>query len=301
MNILKKILNKLPYVRGLYKQSKLYNDNAYFTPGHYYSTIIDVKEIKKHENQIWSGIDTENIKGVDLNTSVQLKLLEQISKYYSEIPFSEETKGDLRYQFNNPFYLHTDGILLYGMMRYAKPKHIIEVGSGYSSSLMLDVNDKFFNSTIKFTFIEPYPTRLNSLLRSNDKKAISILEKRVQDVDLKYFKTLDKDDILFIDSTHVSKCGSDVNYILFEILPILKQGVYIHFHDVFFPFEYPKEWVYKGYNWNEDYILRAFLMYNKDYEIQLFAHYLHTHHSEAYKDMPLTYKNTGGNLWLKKL
>ncbi len=301
MNILKKILNKLPYVRGLYRQSKLYNDNAYFPPGHFYSTITDVKEIKKNEIDIWKGLTEDKIEGVDLNTSAQIELLKRISEYYNEMPFTEETKNSLRYKFNNPYYLHTDGILLYGMMRYAKPKHIIEVGSGYSSALMLDVNDEFFNNTLKFTFIEPYPIRLNSLLRSNDKNAITILEKRVQDVSLENFKALKEGDILFIDSTHVSKCGSDVNFILFEILPVLEKGVYIHFHDVFFPFEYPKEWVYKGYNWNENYILRAFLMHNKSYEIQLFAHYLHTHHKEAYKDMPITYKNTGGNLWLRKL
>ena len=91
-----------------------------------------------------------------------------------------------------------------------------------------------------------------------------------------------------------------MNFLLFEVLPVLKEGVYIHFHDVFYPFEYPKEWVFKGYNWNENYILRAFLMNNKDYKIQLFADYLHKHHKGLYKKMPLAYKNTGGNLWLKK-
>lgn len=301
MNVLKKIINKLPYVRGLYRQSQLYRDNAYFPPGHFYSVIPNIDEIKKDEAKIWKGLDVDSIEGVDLNTNVQLELTKKISEFYDKLPFTEEPSEVLRYNFNNPYYLHTDGIVLYGMMRFIKPKHIIEVGSGYSSALMLDVNDKFFNNSIKFTFIEPYPNRLNSILKPTDKNTVAIIENRVQDISLEHFISLKANDVLFIDSTHVSKCGSDVNYILFEILPVLNKGVYIHFHDVFFPFEYPKEWVFKGYNWNENYMLRAFLMHNKNYEIKHFAHYLHTHHKDVYRDMPLAYKNTGGNLWLMKI
>lgn len=301
MNILKSILNKLPYVRGLYWSSKRYSDNACFPPGHFYSTIPNLNELKKHQDEIWRGLKTDNVKGMDLNTTKQLELAEQISRYYNELPFSEELSTELRYSFNNSFYSYTDGICLYGMMRYLKPQSVIEVGSGHSSALMLDVNDLFLSKSIAFTFIEPHPNRLRSLFKSSDKESITILEKRVQDVDLEHFKTLKENDILFIDSTHVSKCGSDVNHILFDVLPVLKKGVYIHFHDVFFPFEYPKEWVFKGYNWNENYMLRSFLMYNDSYEIKLFSHYLHIHHPNAYQNMPLAYKNEGGNLWLKKV
>ncbi len=99
----------------------------------------------------------------------------------------------------------------------------------------------------------------------------------------------------------MSKTGSDVNYILFDILPILNKGVFIHFHDIFYPFEYPKKWVYEGRNWNEDYILKAFLMYNSEFKIRLFSHYLHELHKDTFKDMPLCYKNTGGNIWLEKI
>ncbi|MCS6819760.1 MAG: hypothetical protein NZ522_07390, partial [Chitinophagales bacterium] len=66
------------------------------------------------------------------------------------------------------------------------------------------------------------------------------------------------------------------------------------------PFEYPKTWVFRGVNWNEDYFLRAFLMYNNEFEIILFADYLHKHHKHVFENMPLCYRNTGGNLWLVK-
>jgi hypothetical protein len=137
-------------------------------------------------------------------------------------------------------------------------------------------------------------------MKEDDKKQAIVIEKDVQLISLNVFKKIEAGDILFIDSTHVSKTGSDVNYILFEILPVLKSGVLVHFHDVFYPFEYPKDWIFHGINWNEDYILKAFLMYNEKFEIKLFSEYLHRHHKDVFEEMPLCYNNTGSNLWIEK-
>ena len=150
------------------------------------------------------------------------------------------------------------------------------------------------------TFIEPFPARLFSLLTLKDKKNINLIKSEVQSVHLDNFKKLEAGDILFIDSSHVVKTASDVHFILFDVLPILKRGVFIHFHDVFYPFEYPKKWVLSGINWNEDYFLKAFLMYNDEFEIRLFSEYLHRFHDIAFEKMPLCYNNIGGNLWIEK-
>ena len=297
---IKKLLNKLPYIKNLYLETENFKKNSCFPTGHFYSTIVNLDEIKEKENEIWKNLLIDGINDIDLNTEEQLSLLKELSIYYEEIPFKEDSPEKVRYEFNNGMYTYTDGIVLYSMIRLLKPKKIIEIGSGHSSALMLDVNNLFFNNSIKLTFIEPFPTRLNSLITDKDKQIAKVLVNKVQDVALETFAQLESGDILFVDSTHVSKCGSDLNFILFEILPILKQGVYIHFHDIFYPFEYPKEWVYKGYNWNENYILRAFLMNNNDYKIRLFSHYVHLHHKESFKDMPLAYENFGGNLWMQK-
>ncbi len=296
-----KIVNKLPYIRGLYSQVQNLKKNACYPPGHFYSPIVSVEDIKNRESDIWKGVDEDFINSIDLNTEEQKAFVELLSQYYSDLPFKRENVKGLRYKFDNGLYSFTDGIILYAIIRHLKPNNIIEVGSGHSSALMLDVNQQFFNNNIDLLFIEPFPDRLYKTISENDKTSTTILVKKVQEVDLSYFKKLQKGDILFVDSTHVSKCGSDVNHILFNILPVLNAGVYIHFHDIFYPFEYPKEWVYKGMNWNEDYILRAFLMYNNDYKIKLFSHYLHKHHSSVFENMPLTYENTGGNLWLEKV
>ena len=151
-----------------------------------------------------------------------------------------------RYFFENPTYSYSDAICLYGMIRHVRPRRIIEVGSGYSSCVMLDTNELFFDNRIECTFIDPYPERLQSLIRKDDHARIAIVPKRVQDVAPRRFHEQAANDILFIDSTHVAKIGSDVNHIIGNILPVLRPGVYVHFHDIFYPFEYPLEWLDEG-------------------------------------------------------
>ena len=274
---LKKVLNKLPYVNTLYKQSL----NCNYPNGHYYSPVFSIEDVKKREAEIWKNIDKEAIQGIDLQLVEQKNLVSQFYKYYAEQPFKPEKQPSVRYQFDNAYYSYTDGIILYSMIRYFKPKRIIEVGSGYSSMVMLDTNELFFKNRIELTFIEHFPERLSALMKASDEKSTTLIKRSIQEISLSVFEVLDKGDILFIDSTHVSKTGSDVNYIFFEILPLLKSGVLIHFHDIFYPFEYPKEWVFKGINWNEDYILRAFLTYNDKFKIKYFSHYLHRFHKDV--------------------
>ena len=100
----------------------------------------------------------------------------------------------------------------------------------------------------------------------------NLRQQTLQSVGVEVFEELGRGDILFIDSTHVSKLGSDVNYLFFEILPRLRSGVRVHIHDVFFPFEYPPKWIAKGIAWNENYLLRGFLQYNDKFRIVLFNH-----------------------------
>ena len=295
-NKLKSFINKLPYVNTLYKQTL----NTAFPNGHFYSPIVLIEDIKKREKEIWKNVKVDGLLGINLRTEEQIKLVKQFTNYYKDIPFKEIKQSNIRYSFENGYYAYTDGIILYSFIRHFQPKRIIEIGSGFSSAVMLDTNELFFDNQIDLTFIDPYPERLYNLMTEKDKQKTKIIESDVQLISLDVFRKLESGDILFIDSTHVSKTGSDVNYILFEILPILNKGVLIHFHDIFYPFEYPKEWVYRGFNWNENYILKAFLMYNEQYDIKVFSDYLHQHHKNTFKELPLCYKNTGGNLWIEK-
>ncbi len=272
---IKNQLNKLPHVRSLYQENLRWKQYSRVPPGHFYSPIVNVPEIREKENSIWNE-EVSNVVGVNLEIEERLALLKKFSDYYLELPFKDTKSEGLRYYFENTFYSYTDAIILYSFIRHYKPKRIIELGSGFTSAVMLDVNELYFKNNIDIRFIEPYPNRLLALMKEGDNSDNKLITKNAQDVDLELFKTLEKGDILFVDSTHIVKTGSDVNYILFSILPILKKGVLIHFHDIFFLFEYPKKWVYGGHNWNETYFLRAFLMYNNHFKIRLFSHFIHT-------------------------
>ena len=176
------------------------------------------------------------------------------------------------------------------------------MGSGYSSCVILDTNELFFDNAISCTFIEPYPDLVDSLMEDRDLSRIELVRKKLQEVDSSRFTALSAGDILFIDSSHVSKIDSDVSYVFFKILPLLKSGVHIHFHDIIYPFEYPKEWVYQGIAWNEAYLLRAFLQYNSAFKIQFFNSFLSLFHREAFGDaIPLGMKNTGGSIWITRV
>ena len=128
---------------------------------------------------------------------------------------------------------------------------------------------------------------------------ISVIDKRVQEVEREVFMQLEPNDILFIDSSHVVKTGSDVNFLLFKILPILKPGVLIHFHDIHYPFEYPQSWVLNGFGWNETYFIKAFMMYNSKFEVLFFTDYLEKEHSIHFK-LPKKRTGSGSSFWIKR-
>jgi predicted O-methyltransferase YrrM len=305
---IKTVIKKSPVLKGyIAEREKLRSElsalkalNKFVPPGHFYSPIPSLDEIQRDESKIF-GKPLPGKIGIELHEEEQLKLLGDFIAFYKEMPFQSEKHEGLRYYYENPAYSYSDAILLHCMIRFLKPKNIIEVGSGFSSCMMLDTNELFFDGSIATTFIEPYPKLLLSLIKDADKSKITTIQSRLQDVDLCEFETLQANDILFIDSTHVSKIYSDVNYIFFEILPKLSSGVYVHFHDIFYPFEYPKAWVYEGRAWNEAYLLRAFLQYNNAFRVVLMNTFMeHFHEAFFQNNMPLCMKNTGGSIWIRK-
>lgn len=272
-----------------------------FAPaGHFYSPLPDINEVERKKDILFDR-SRQVLGGINIDDDKQMQLLENLSQYYKQIPFSEETKEELRYYYGNGAYDQGDAIILHSMIRYWQPKKIMEIGSGFSSAAILDTNELFFDNQIECTFIEPYPEVLNSVLKDRDKGSNKIITKSVQDVELSLFHQLDENDICFIDSTHVAKIGSDVNHLIFNVLPLLNDGVIIHFHDIFYPFEYPKEWIYSGRAWNENYILRAFLEYNDKFEILLFNDYIGRFFKDEFiQKIPDFFVNPGGSLWLRK-
>jgi Methyltransferase domain len=279
-------------------QSKLVLYEPGWPPGHFYSPIPDLSQVREREREIFRI--PADLPGIDLRVDGQVRLTHELARFYPEQPFKDHKTSRTRYFFSNPNFSYGEALALYGMLRYLRPQKVIEIGSGYSSCVTLDTSELFLGGSIQCVFIEPDPTLLLSLLRKEDIARVTIFPQRLQSVDKSMFESLHANDILFVDSTHVSKVDSDVNHILFEILPSLESGIYIHFHDMMFPFEYPKEWIYQGRAWNEAYIMRAFLQFNGAFEIVLFNSYLGQVRSDLFGSMPLFLRNPGTSLWLRK-
>ncbi len=277
----------------------LYREGA-FPAGHYYSPIPDRFEVTRLTAS--ERVFPRELPGIQINAQDQLKLLSSFEPFSRELPFPVHADASNRYYYENSFFSYGDAIALYSMIRRTEPARVVEVGSGFSSAIMLEVNERFFAGNISCTFIEPHPDRLYSLLRSSDRDASTIVERTVQECDPSLFRELKRNDILFIDSSHVLKYGGDLAYLFAEVLPILTAGVVVHFHDIFYPFEYPAAWLNEGRFWNECYFVRAFLTHNSAYRIELFNDYLRIFHREALGSVtPLWLNNTGGSLWLRKI
>jgi predicted O-methyltransferase YrrM len=243
----------------------------------------------------------ENLAGIDLTSDSQYETLLRIIQLYPDFDWTLEKRPDRRFYLHQGYFKEADSIVLFALMRLFSPKRVTEIGSGFSSALMLDVSDRFVSGQIQFTFIDPFPERLREILRPGDLGKARIITQEVQDVPLNVFEELEANDILFIDSSHVSKMGSDVNYLCFEVLPRLARGVIVHVHDIFWPFEYPIDWVREGRAWNEAYLLRAFLSFNTNFEIFFWVPYA----PKKWRDliatkMPDYMKDTGASLWLRR-
>ncbi|MCX6722976.1 MAG: class I SAM-dependent methyltransferase [Candidatus Staskawiczbacteria bacterium] len=190
------------------------------------------------------------------------------------------------------------------MIRYFKPKKIIEIGSGNSTYLSTQAvlkNKEENGKTAEFITVEPYPCKI---IQEGFPGLTKLIKKEVQDVNLDEFDKLEENDILFIDSSHVLKIGGDVQYEYLKILPRINKGVIIHIHDVFFPVEYPKRWVLQEHRfWTEQYLLISFLMFNKDFEILWAGSYMNLNYSNLLKDAFNSYdKNTSwsSSFWIRR-
>ena len=279
----------------------IYKVHTFFPIGHYYSPIVDPELAKKYINraEMWA---ISAFPGIKISQNDMLSLWNKFLPFMKSTPFTDDKVEENRFFYMNGSYPYGDAIILRAFINHFRPRQIIEIGSGFSSACMLDAAEHAHLTDVHLTCIEPDADRLRSVLRPKDAKTVTLMERPVQDVPLEVFSRLNPGDFLFIDSTHVLKTGSDVHYELFSILPTLKRGVIIHFHDIQFPFEYPDEWIFeRNHSWNEVYALRAFLMYNQSFRV-LFLNSLlackHKSHLEA--TCPLFLKNPGGGLWIEK-
>ncbi|MFN2188909.1 MAG: class I SAM-dependent methyltransferase, partial [Candidatus Promineifilaceae bacterium] len=140
--------------------------------------------------------------GIDLRRTEQESLLEELKPYYDEQPFAAQRTAGLRYYFENEYFSYADALYLHCLIRHRQPSRLIEVGSGFSSCVILDTNERFFDGSINCTHIEPFPETLEHLLEPKEIESLDLRRSKVQDIPLELFDQLEANDILFVDSTH---------------------------------------------------------------------------------------------------
>lgn len=291
----------LKQIRGQQGNGEAPVQPSLFPEGHFYSPVPNLVDVRAREHRIWQRRD--HLPGLELNSIAQIDLLRNAFSLFSgEIHFPTRASNDPTiYFYDNDQFPALDAEVLYCMLRHLAPRRMIEVGSGFSSLVTASVNRSALRNSLHFTCIEPFPRQF---LQDGVPGISDLLVKPVQDVDLSFFGQLGKDDILFIDSSHVSKIGSDVNFLLLDVLPRLATGVYVHLHDIFLPDEYPREWmIEEGRHWNEQYLVQAFLQFNRCFEVVWAAHFMATRHRHAVRQVFPRFPSLGGggSLWLRRV
>jgi hypothetical protein len=265
------------------------------TPVHFYQPIPDTQSLPQ---KLWDR--PSELVGIDMNESVQLDLLRnRFPKFrdeYEQFPISPAS-GSHRFHLNNGLFDGTDALVAYCMIRHFRPRLIIEVGSGFSSLISGEAAAK--NNSSALICIEPFP---QEFLRQGFPGLHSLIEKKVEDIDVEFFSQLDSGDVLFIDSSHTVKIGGDVNYLFLEVLPRLKPGVIVHVHDIFLPFDYRRDWIMEEFRfWTEQYLLQAFLTFNSEFEVLMANSYLsHCHKDGLQATFPSLRSWGGGSFWMRR-
>ena len=240
--------------------------------GHFYSPVTNPQELSARMDELYPS-NPQAVGVVFDDVAIERALIEVLAPMLTAYDYPElgPEDSDLSHFYTqNSQFSWLDSRALFAFLRSWQPARIVEVGSGYSSLLMADVNQRFLAGRSKIECVEPYP---RPFLRRTD-LGISLIEQRVQEIPLAFFESLEANDLLFIDSSHVCKTGSDVNYLFLQILPRLKRGVKIHIHDIFLPAEYPKDWVIgENRSWNEQYLLQALLIGSNMFKILFASNY----------------------------
>jgi hypothetical protein len=270
-----------------------------FPIGHFYSPIADPVDIAARQASIFRP--REGSPGIDYHIDEQLDLLKRLAPHVPSIDYPVDDPGDgLTYFYANDQYPVLDAEFLHAAICHFRPRNIIEVGSGFSSLLTASVNRKQFGGRINFSCIEPFPRQF---LIDGVAGITNLVVSKVEDVEVGFFDQLQSGDILFIDSSHVSKVGSDVNYLFFEVIPRLNPGVIVHIHDIFLPDEYPEQWaLHQNRNWNEQYLLHGFLQFNDTWKVLWASHLMGTRHLAEVQGVFPRYPRLGGggSFWMRR-
>lgn len=276
---------------------------VHITPVHFYQPIPDTRAL---DDSLWAR--ESELRGIEMNEAEQLQLLDVLAaRYrpeYEALPRTANGRLD-QFYLENGLFGPVDAEVLYSFVRNFRPRRVTEVGSGFSTHLTAQALLKNASTSgsqeAELTAIEPFP---DPELRAGFPGLSRLIPSPVQQVPLSEFERLAENDILFLDSSHVLRIGSDVQYEFLEILPRLRPGVLVHIHDIFVPREYPKSWVLERQRfWNEQYLLQAWLSFNNAFEVIWAASLLHLRHSDRLQKAFPSYdprRHWPGSFWIRR-
>jgi len=232
---------------------------------HFYVPLPEMSEIKPED---WTT--PSPLAGVDMNEAAAHELMDVIlppylAEFRNRFPIhaAPDQQG---FHLINGAYMAVDAHLLYGLVRHNKPRKIVEIGNGSTTMVALAAAElnRAEGYPVQVVSVDPYP----SPAFANGYPGLDeLIVKPVQDVPQSLFESLQAHDILFIDSSHVLRWKNDVDYLYLNILPLLRNGVLVHVHDVSLPMPYPKVYFDTQLYWNEQYLLQAFLIYNSRFKV----------------------------------
>ena len=265
---------------------------------HYYQPMINPKRDLRYSLRA-----SRNLPQIEWNIDEQLSLLSRFNYNDELLKFPVEKAAGVEFFYNNGAFCSGDAEYLYSMVRHLKPAKILEIGSGYStliikSAIEKNRQDDHANSCTHIC-IDPYEKPWLKKI-----EGIDIIKEKVENMGIPFFGQLSKNDILFIDSSHIIRPQGDVLFEYLELLPALNSKVVVHLHDIFTPRDYLDDWVHAHLLWNEQYLLEAFLSYNKEFKIIGALNFLmHNHYIALASKCPILAKQTGrepGSFWMVK-
>ena len=239
-------------------------------PRHFYSAVPDVHELERTAH--WraprsmagvSGADAEHQLAFVASCCTP-EIVDRLSRD-DVLAHAVAENGEMGY---GP----AEADFLYAVIRARRPARVVQVGAGVSTAVIL-LAAREGGFPIDLVCVDPYPT--DYLRRAQSEGRLQLVAEKAQEVELARLTDVGDNGMLFVDSTHTVKVGGEVNRIVLEVMPRLARGTLVHFHDIYFPYDYPRDVLRSTLFWTESTLLHAFLACNGRYAVRASLSMLH--------------------------
>ena len=275
-------------------------------PVHFYSPVPNLDDLERR--RVWTR--RSELAGIAFSPESQVAYLRTLGRQYGgECAWPAVSAGGSQVFFTeNGAFGFGCAAAAHCIVRERKPRRVLEIGSGNSSlvlSAALERNTQEGAPAAEYTVVDPYPS---ALLQGGQRPPTEVVAKRVETLEPQFFAGLERNDILFIDSGHTVRIGGDVNFLILDVLPRLRPGVLVHFHDIGLPYEYPKAYATTPsfrMLWTEAYLLQAFLACNDSYDVLLALAYLMVDRAPDFRAAfpmydPAQHVSVSGSFWIAR-